>query len=91
MDTTELQFDSGRIDLGGIVWRTKAKEIEAKILASIPADGLWVSNQNIHKSIGGNKQAVVRELQRLVSDGVLNAGGLGTKASPKKFKIRDFG
>ena len=91
METTALVFDAGRLTLGGVVWKNKAKEAEAKVMLHVPGDGAWICNQEVLKKCGGNKQAIVRALQNLVKEGVLDVQGIGTKIAPKEFRLRTVG
>ena len=91
METTALVFDAGHLTLGGVVWKNKAKEAEAKVTLHIPGDGAWICNQEVLKKCGGNKQAIVRALQNLVKEGVLDVQGTGTKFAPKEFRLRTVG
>ena len=88
METTALVFDAGRITLGGVVWKTRAEEAEARVMLHIPADGTWTTNQEVLRKCGGHKQAIVRALQNLVKAGMIDAQGLGTKRAPKEFRLR---
>ena len=88
METTALVFDAGRLALGGVVWKNKAEEAEARVMLHIPVDGTWITNQEVLRKCGGHKQAIVRALQNLVKAGMIDAQGLGTKRAPKEFRLR---
>ena len=60
METTALHFNSGHVDLGGVVWLEKAQATEAKVLAAIPGNGDQIPNQEILKKVGGKKQAAAK-------------------------------
>ena len=88
METTAIVFDAGCITLGGVVWKTRAEEAEARVMLHIPADGTWTTNQEVLRKCGGHKQAIVRALQNLVKAGMIDAQGIGTKRAPKEFRLR---
>ena len=88
IETTALQFDNGRIDLGGIIWKEKAKATEAKVLAMLPINGDPLPNSIIHKRIRGNKQTVTRVLHKLVDDGITETVGNGTRKHPLGYRLR---
>ena len=88
METTALLFDNGKIDLGGVVWRDKAKETEAKVLATIPGNGDSIPNQEVMRLVGGNKQAAVKALHRMVDEGIIESVGLGTRKAPLAYRLR---
>ena len=88
METTALHIEQGRVDLGGIIWKSRAKEVEARVLDAVPLDGSWTLNAEIILAVGGNKQSTVRALNILLKEGVIEGDGMGTKSSPKRFRLR---
>ena len=88
METTALTFDNGNISLGGVVWQTKDKAIEAKVLALFTDPTTTIRKQQIHADIGGNKQAAIRVISKLVDEGIIESIGLGTRKEPLAYRLR---
>ena len=88
IETTTLQFDSGHVNLGGVIWQEREKATEAKVLALLPVDGEPIPSKEIHKKVGGNKQAATRVLHKLVDDGIIETVGNGTRKFPLGYRLK---
>ena len=88
LETTALLFDAGHLTLGGVLWKDRAEEAEARAMLHIPVDGSWILNQEVLRKCGGKKQSIVKALQNLVKNGVIDVQGTGSKYAPKEFRLR---